>query len=457
MANNNISFWLGLLHLGKDSDQRVHMWNGYLGWKLPSEVKGKHDPTGGWPQLIVDAPDGGWPELSSEDKETIDSFAATHGGHPAFKSDYMDFSGHRFTNNNDFSGLTLVLSNFCDVEFADTVTFDETRFYGQTFFTGATFNGATHFQKTSFAAPVSLDQSQFEHGATFIGVQFKGGASFRDVVFRAPVMFNDSKFEERYYSAGIGTIILTDFTNAKFTSQASFRQVLFGRDESAYPRRLWPERRADFTNAKFMATTDFRRATFAGPPAFFHTSLHEDTDFSGIDWKKAETKHVDIEYAIRAWERLELIMSKIEKPLDRHRFFRLKMRARRRTDGHFLRLLNWLFDIIAGYGWSVGRAFTWWIGHWTVFALFLFANSCPTAATADWWKLALSALATGFANAHPFLLLATPEGHLNRAREMLEVNDTWNLLAPIGTLEAVLGPIFLFFLALTLRNRFRLA
>ena len=76
-----------------------------------------------------------------------------------------------------------------------------------------------------------------------------------------------------------------------------------------------------------------------------------------------------VDYAIRAWERLELIMSRIEKPLDRHRFFRLKMRTRRREDSLFLRVLNRVFEIIADYGWGVGRAFAWWIGHWTVAGL----------------------------------------------------------------------------------------
>ena len=150
-------------------------------------------------------------------------------------------------------------------------------------------------------------------------------------------------------------------------------------------------------------------------------------------------------------------MSRIEKPLDRHQFFRLKMRARRRTDGLFLRVLNWLFDNIADYGWGVGRAFAWWIGHWTVSGLVLFANTCPAAATAEWWKWALAALATGVANAHPFLLLASPEGYLAAGRKLLEENDEWGLLTVIGTSEAVLGSIFLFFLLLTSRNRFRLA
>ena len=458
MANKHTEFWLALLNLGKDADHRVRLWNGYLGWKLPPKIKGEIEPRGGWPQLIVDAPDGGWPELTGEDEETIEILAEAHGGHPEFKHDYMDLSGHMFPDKVDFSELILVLSNFCGVQFEGEVSSsDRTRFYGQTFFDEVTFKSNVHFYKTQFDAPVSFDRSRFKSGATFIGMEFMGGASFRDVLFESIIMFNDSRFEERYYSGGVIPLILADFTNAKFMARASFREALFGNDDSAYSRRGWPERRADFTNAEFMAATDFRKVVFGGAPAFFNTTLHEDTDFGGIDWKKAETVHIPVDYAIRAWERLELIMSKIEKPLDRHQFFRLKMRARRRTDGLFLRVVNWLFDSIADYGWGVGRAFAWWIGHWTVSGLVLFANTCSAAATTEWWKLALAALATGFANAHAFLLLASPGGYLAAGRKLLEENDEWSLLTVIGTAETVLGPIFLFFLLLTLRNRFRLA
>ena len=110
-----------------------------------------------------------------------------------------------------------------------------------------------------------------------------------------------------------------------------------------------------------MAATVFRKSVLGGVPAFFDAKLHEDTDFGDIDWEKAETDHIPIHYAIRAWERLELMMSKLEKPFDRHRFYRLKMRARRRTDHPFLRMLSWLFETTADYGWGVGRAFTWWV------------------------------------------------------------------------------------------------
>ena len=251
---------------------------------------------------------------------------------------------------------------------------------------------------------------------------------------------------------------LANFTNAEFMPMTSFREVLFGNDESAYPQKLWPERRADFSDAEFRATTDFRKAIFNGAPAFFHTTLHEDTDFSGVDWEKAETDTIPVDYAIRAWERLELIMSKLEKPLERHRFFRLKMRARRQTDGCFLRVMNWLFETIADYGWGVGRAFSWWLGHWLVASLILLANACFGTTTAAGWKLSLAALGTGFSNAHTFLFLTANGGYLEKGRKLLEDNDAWSLLTVgVGTVEAVLGPIFLFLLLLTLRNRFRLA
>ena len=133
------------------------------------------------------------------------------------------------------------------------------------------------------------------------------------------------------------------------------------------------------------------------------------------------------------------------------------MRARRRKDGRFLRTLNRLFEIFADYGWSVERASLWWLGHWFGCAVVLFLNTGSAMCTIDWGELTVSALGTGFANAHPFLGLTTAGGYLAEGRQLLESNDGWGLLTMVGTVEAVLGPTFLFLLLLTLRNRFRLA
>lgn len=458
MADEHTAFWLALLDQGRDTDQRARLWNGYLGWKLPPEIKGEGEPQSGWPQLIVDPPDGGWPKLTQEEQGILGAVAKEHGGYPD-KSWSMDFSGHTFTDKADFSGLILIASNFDNARFeGEIVFFNKTRFYAQSEFHKAIFEGIVHWPRARFDASVSFDGSCFKQGALFTGVEFRGGASFADVVFEGWVMFNDSKFEERHFSGGITVPQLANFTNAKFLARTSFREVLFGNDESAYSRRIWPERRADFSGAEFRATTDFRRAVFGGAPAFFQTTLHEDTDFGSVDWEKAETDNIPVDYAIRAWERLELIMSKLEKPLDRHRFFRLKMRARRRADGRFLRVVNWLFETIADYGWGVGRAFSWWLGHWLVASLLLFANSYFGTTTVEWWKLSLATLGTGFSNAHPFLFLTANGGYLEKGRKLLEDNDAWGLLTVgVGAAEAVFGPIFLFLLLLTLRNRFRLA
>ena len=460
MANEHTEhteFWLALLDQDHDTDQRARLWNGYLGWKLPPRIKGEGEPQSSWPKLIVDPPDGGWPELTAKERQILETLAREHGGHPEFKFPYMDFSGHTFSDKADFSGLILIHSEFNKARFEREVKFsDKTRFYAEARFHEAIFEGNIRCSNTRFDARVYFDGSCFKQGAYFFGIEFRGGASFSDVEFEGQVVFNDSRFEERYFSGGMSVLHLADFTNAKFLARASFREVLFGNDESAYSRRLWPERRADFSGAEFKAATDFRGAIFGGVPAFFHTTLHEDTDFGHIDWEKAETNNISVDYAIRAWERLELIMSKLEKPLDRHRFFRLKMRARRRADGHFLRVVNWLFETLADYGWGVGRAFSWWLGHWIVASLILLTNTYFGTTTVEWWKLSLAALGTGFSNAHPFLFLTARGGYLEKGRKLLEGNDVWGLLT-VGVGAAVLGPILLFLLLLTLRNRFRLA
>ena len=409
MSNKHADFWYALLNHSQDQKLRSRLWNGYLGWKLPPEIKGKIDPKGGWPQLRVATPDGGWPELTEEERRTIEVLAERHGGHPEFKFEYMDFSDRIFRDAIDLSGLILVLSKFDGATFNSEVRLShDTWFYGQISFRGVTFENGLFCTGTWFDAPVSFDGSRFKISTTFMGTKFMGGASFTDVVFDGQVMFNDSRFEEKYWSTSVTVPYLADFRNAKFMARTSFREVKFGNDRNAHSRLLWPERSADFSDAEFLTTTEFRGAVFGGVPAFFNTTLHEDTDLGRIDWEKAETITIPVDYAIRAWERLEFIMSRLEKPLERHRFFRLKMRAKRRSEGILLGGLNWLFEKTADYGWGVGRAFSWWFGHWAVFAVVLFANTCPSCTRLGYWAVASAALGTSFANAHAFLASLQP-------------------------------------------------
>ena len=296
MLTPSLNFWLELLKVREDINHRTRLWNGYLGWKLPRREKRKPDPKSGWPQLTVEPPVGGWPELTEEEVAYIEQLAETYGGHPKLEREYMNFSGYTFSNIVDLSGLILIRSNFRWAQFEGGLRLsDETHFYDQCWFCDASFKRSLDSNKAQFHARVSFAGSRFNGGVTFAGTQFMGGATFAGATFRLNAMFNDSKFEERYFSSGISVPILADFTKAKFPAGASFREVLFGNDDTTYSRRLWPERRVDFTDVEFGATTTFRGAIFAGAPAFFNTTLHEDTDFGRVDWTKAETNNISVE------------------------------------------------------------------------------------------------------------------------------------------------------------------
>ena len=448
MANDYAPFWLELLDFSDDIDERARIWNGYIGQQLQSKRE----------TVEIEPPEGGWPTLDFKQQERIAMAAASCGGRPDIQEIDMDFSNHVFEKDIDLSGLVLVSCNFSQASFNGSFTCSkETTFINRTLFEGTTFRNYFHCSETRFNAVVLFNNCNFRGIANFAETEFTGGADFSNCTFWRTAMFNNAIFEERSFLPNVMRPTLVDFRRCKFLNGGWFQGATFGMDEAKHHRILWPDRRVDFSDAEFGMTTSFHGAVFAGAPAFFNTKLYEDTDFSEVNWKSVGTDRAKAGYEVRAWERLELMMNELQKPLDRHRFFRFKMRARRRIDGRFLRTLNWLFDKTSDYGWGVARAAMCWSGHWLAAAVALFLNAGSGAVSGEWGKLAVAALATGFSNAHAFLFLAAKGGYLEDQRKLLEANDELGLLTVLGVAEGVLGPVFLFLLLLTLRNRFRLA
>ena len=443
MTSGNTAFWLSLLEEGESREQRTGLWNGYIGWRLAVDTGRGLEGLGYESKPTIQRPADGWPDLSIEEKESLE--AGSHGGHPEFGSKCMDFRGHEFDEEVDFSDLVLINSDF-----------DGAQFDGTAYFRNARFHSTASFHETRFKGHAFFEGVEFDVSARFMGTEFWCGCSFRDARFGA-AWCNDARFFERGFPSNMIPVTLVNFANAKFTSVVDFREAVFGDADPKRSRTTWPERVVDFSGSRFEEQASFYKATFGSAPAFFDTDLHADTNFDGVHWEQGGGDRVSPGYAVRAWERLELIMSQLEKPLDRHRFFRLKMRYRRRIDGPLLRVLNKLFEMTCDYGWGVQRAFCWWIGHWIAFALVLFLNTGLQTGTRDSWELARAALGVGFANGHAFLGLAKDGGYLESSRRLLESNDVWGLLSSAGTVQAVLGPKFLFLVLLTLRNRFRLA
>ena len=444
MTSSHIPFWIALLECGDDHEDSVRLWNGYIHTRYTEFL---NDPRRDEYELntyVINAPENGWPMLTDDEREVIESIAERTDGHPGFDSRFMDFSGHTFESEANFSDLVLIDSNF----------------------KGAHFKRIVHFDRSTFQVSATFDEAHFHHQAFFHGAQFLSASHFFNTKFDCGASFADANFDGVWFTGaefsgdgfGKGAIpeILVSFGNVKFGSYVDFRETIFGSIEEDWRRGRF-ERVVDFSGAEFVARTSFTKATFGGVPAFFDAALYDDTEFDGVVWDRKAARRIRASYAVRAWERLELMMSQLEKPQDRHRFFRFKMRARRQTDGVLLNCLNWLFEITSDYGWGVSRALISWLAHWISVALLLFGNACFHAVNPDVSKLAWSALGTSFANAHAFLGLAREGGYLAASRELMASHDVWGLLPVIGTVQSMLGPVFLFLLLLTLRNRYRLA
>ena len=400
--NSNLRFWLGLMEFGKDEEeQRVH-WNTYCFWQYRGVIR----------KLLSDVGYEDYREKlgahlnpSSDALNEFRRLEGEYGGLPEFQ-DGPSGSAQRFM---DFSGLR---------EFGADVSFAGRILIGADF-SGITFRGLADFKKAEFLGRTRFDNASFLGSSRFEGAVFAEEAGFAGTGFKGVVTFN---------------------------------------------------------NAKFRSTTSFRKASFGMPPKFFETEIHEDADFSEVAWSDAEESYrprllsrdkaegikLRCGEAVRAWDRLALMMSRQDKPTERHEFFRLKMRAQRWRDGIWClsSSANWLFDKSSDYGWGMRRAFCCWAGHLAAGMMILTtaAQACLSCLEIGTLRIAWYGFLVSLSNSLAFLRLGSEGGHLEGPYGALETATShadW-MFSAVGTVQAILGPILLFLVLLTLRNRFRL-
>ena len=484
MANEHTAFWLALLEFGDTAEKRKDHWNGYLASRMPSSLSNslfavfQHMGVGDLLESTM--------RLRTRISESdFDPIVQAHGGHPDLPPNLnflgpavMDFSGHRFEQDVSFAGRLLLFPGFDNASFGKSADFRSTIFGGRACFDRATFQATDSaigkgnlFEDAFFANTASFKDTSFARTANFRKARFRAGAYFDDAKFQLPpggALFTRSEFS-----------MDTSFSNAHFAVGAGFDHARF-RDRAGFQGAIF-DQRVIFNNATFEAETSFRQTLFRTPPRFFEAVLHEDTDFGGVDWQPAEApysrpwwknllvsrprkQHEDAaknaDDAARAWDRLALIMNRFEKPQERHTFYRLRMRAQRqpgKTD--LLSMMNRLFDVTSDYGWGLGRTLAWWAGHVVFFGIVLAAfaagdSASPGSGCGPAWG---EGLLVSFANAHAILGLAFPHGYLGGVRDCLGplVRPEW-IMPTVGTVQAVIGPVLLFLLLLTVRNRFRL-
>ena len=503
MTNPHTDFWLKLLNYASErKTQRLRIWNGYLHWKVANQPDVHIGPDDSKPDTKIF--ERYREELSENQKKELEALAEGLGGDPPYFGysssgpyPYMDFSGCEF-GDVSFEGLMLFNADFSKAVFkgraafrkaifVDPVGFRDCAFERRADFTGATFTNTTDFSAASFRELAAFDSVTFRGHCSFQNTKFLpctadqgeayGGAGFRDTKFISDTRFNDAQFSVCALFTACEFQGSVDFSNTNFSKLANFEKANF-RNKSEFNRSSFACS-PNFNDATFGSTTSFAGVSFDRPPRFFETRLHEDTDFSSINWRRAEDSYaptspagqrkskspdasahqsVKLHDAIRAWDRLSLIASKLERFSERHEFYRLRMRAERWASGcSLLSAASWLFDVSSEYGWSVSRSLIWWFSHWVLMGLTLFVSAVQLACAPNELSLLFQSILASFANAHAFLGLGSEGGYLHHAREYFSNTEGLSGFARfVGVTQAFTGPILLFLVLLAVRNRFRL-
>ena len=339
--------------------------------------------------------------------------------------------------------------DFSYLDFPDMTCFDGFVFMGRTSFDGARFaGGLTDFRDATF-----VEQ------ATFRGTEFCGDLLAPTIKFGGASHFNNATFHQFANFSHGAFLANTEFDGARFRQRALFNHCRFAH-YVGYLDTVFEER-VDFSSAHFEGPTRFQRTNFkAFVPGFFEATLHEYSEWNESKWPKIPQGSDEALDQIQRYQCLARLMNDRDKFADQSFFFRKELRAQRRVEGwNVVGLMNLAYETICDYGFGLGRVMAIWSGHILGGAAVLLASKIaqPTEGESGargvsevLWD-ALLALFLSFGNAHGFL-------DLNRKflADALKVwgNVPWFEL--VGATQTIFGVIILFFLILTIRNRFRM-
>ena len=358
--------------------------------------------------------------------------------------------------------------DFSHVDFPDMAWFAGFVFGGRTSFEGARFAGElTEFSNATFTGQVTFESAEFCGDFIGQGIEFEESAYFNNATFHQFTNFSHSAF-----------LANTEFDGARFRQTAFFDQCRFAH-YVGYIDTVFEEN-VDFSSAHFGGPTHFQRTNFkAFVPGFFEATLHEYTEWNESKWPKKPQGSDDARDQIQRYQRLARLMNALEKFTDQRFFVRKELHAQRRIERwnvvgplnvvglrwnvvgplNVVGFMNLAYEAICDYGFGLGRVVAIWTGHILLGATALLGFKISQSTEGEAGALgvsemlcdALLALALSFGNAHGFL-------DLNRKflGDALKewANVPWFEL--VGAIQTVFGVIILFFLILTIRNRFRM-
>ena len=450
-ANENI--WYVLATIAGEPDAAINLaetvarnqyyWNGLM--------RSRVDVYGGMVESRL-GHDIELPTLTQEDLQTIREALDARGfqgiGIPHVNSP-IDLEGVIFPhgawfNNFVFGGDAVFdgarfggpINVFMSATFAGNVSFREIEFHGQFVGSGMEFVGSTNFNDATFL-----------RDADFSGCKFVALSEFDGASFMQAARFNRSSF------AAVG------FRGTVFNAEASFEQCDFASD-ALFPGTVF-EDRVEFNGAQFAGATSFGYAQFKDHvPGFSAAKLHEFTDWNEARWPKTPRALAVAREHVERYQCLARLMNDLQKFDYHHLFFRKELYARRRAEPRSLTtLMDLLYEGICDYGNGLGQVALIWLVHMILGAMAL----CLSKFIDSWdqgskWQ----ALRESFSDFHYAWLLSLGHAHgfLDLNNKFFEdTRKAWEdvpWFGGIGAAQTILGVIILFFLLLTIRNRFRM-
>jgi len=319
-----------------------------------------------------------------------------------------------------------------------------------------------------FTASLNLNYAQFSHGALFTGCVFEKRLLARESNFGGDANFVDCKFNEGS-SFSSATFEMADFQTASFEGSGYFTQAKFA--SSVFFKDFRSTSAVFFNDAEFynhayfnVAATpipavplNFKGAKFINhPPRFFGREMHEYTNWTDVEWPSAKQLAAQsrwrLEYDKSAYEQLRIKCGALSKVEDEHLFFRREMNLTGRLSPWYTRVTYWLYGLTSDYGHSYWRPMVGLAGVWALwsglYALY-FMSLDKLHLCMDRMDLALSITGLSFAN-----IFAVFGFHRRFPSDLLADPGTDAILLTAS--ETLLGLVFLFFLGLGLRTRFRL-
>ena len=329
--------------------------------------------------------------------------------------------------------------NFQNSEIDDIIYIGNFIFPSDVSFTGAEIN---HF----FVA----DGATFFESVYFVGTNFSGKTlSIREAKIYGNLIGNDSTVNcpaDFSKTEIYGTLI---FHSAKFNKNVSFAHCMVHQQSSFVSATFCKE--ASFYKSRLNGGLFLERANFTtAVPVFLDAELSEMTFIHEVEWPTDPEKR-KVLANIRNYEKLAQLMGRLERKHEQSVLVRKAQKLRFHAEPSLIaKIVNRIYGLLSGYGYSFERAWFIWLNLWMWTPLFLKPNISHL--NAHW----LEATAVGFSNTHSFLGLS--RGPLARTYEEFLSGEieTWINFEALWFFQAIFGFLMVFFLGLTIRNRFKM-